>query len=54
LGRDRGDGGDVCGRLAGRRPLNLKQAWQAYKARKLRSQYRVLEGGRKTKKKYLN
>jgi membrane associated rhomboid family serine protease len=35
-------------------PVNLKQAWQAYKARRARSQYRVLEGGRKPKKKYLN
>jgi membrane associated rhomboid family serine protease len=35
-------------------PLNLRQAWLAYKARRLRSQYRVLEGGRKPKKKYLN
>ncbi len=35
-------------------PVNLKQAWLAYKARRLRSQYKVLEGGRKPKKKYLN
>jgi len=38
-------------------PVNLKEAWQLYKARRLRSQYRVLDGGRKPnkpKKKYLN
>ena len=36
-------------------PVNLAEAWKLYKARRLRSQYRVLEGGRsKPKKKYLN
>ena len=35
-------------------PVNLAEAWKLYKARRLRSQYKVLEGGRKTKKKYLN
>ena len=35
-------------------PVNLREAWKLYKARRLRSQYKVLEGGRKPKKKYLN
>ena len=35
-------------------PISLRQAWLAYKARRLTSQYKVLEGGRKPKKKYLN
>ena len=51
-----GDGGDLSwSAYLGAGPVNLREAWKLYKARRVRSQYRVLEGGRrKPKKKYLN
>jgi membrane associated rhomboid family serine protease len=38
----------------GAAPGGLKEMWQVYKARRHRAQFGVLEGGRKSKKKYLN